>query len=49
MFSLAEWAGSRFVLVFSMAAEAAEIEAVKNSDIDASILLGFNPMTPGVE
>ena len=33
----------------SMAAEAAEIEAVKNSDIDASILLGFNPMTPGVE
>ena len=33
----------------SMAAEPGEIEAVKNSDIDASILLGFNPMTPGVE
>ena len=33
----------------SMAAEPAEIEAVKNSDIDASILLGFNPMKPGVE
>ena len=33
----------------SMAAEAEEIEAVKNSDIDASILLGFNPMKPGVE
>ena len=33
----------------SMAAEAGEIEAVKNSDIDASILLGFNPMKAGVE
>ncbi len=33
----------------SMAAEPGEIEAVKNSDIDASILLGFNPMNPGVE
>ena len=32
----------------SMAAEPGEIEAVANSDIDASILLGFNPMTPGV-
>ena len=33
----------------SMAAEPGEIEAVKNSDIDASILLGFNPMKAGVE
>lgn len=33
----------------SMAAEPGEIEAVKTSDIDASILLGFNPMNPGVE
>lgn len=33
----------------SMAAEPEEIEALKNTSINASIVLGFNPMNPGVE
>ena len=32
-----------------MAADAAELEAVKESDLTASIVLGFNPMEPTVE
>ena len=32
-----------------MAADADEIAALKNSDLSASIVLGFNPMEPGVE
>jgi len=33
----------------NMAAEPEEIQAVKESDLSASIVLGFNPMNPGVE
>jgi tetrahydromethanopterin S-methyltransferase subunit H len=33
----------------NMAADAAELEAVKESDLTASIVLGFNPMEPTVE
>ena len=33
----------------SMACEEPEIEAVKETDISSSIILGFNPMEPGVE
>lgn len=33
----------------NMASEAAELEAVKETDISASIVLGFNPMEAGVE
>ena len=33
----------------NMAAEPEEIEAVKESDLSASIVLGFNPMNPTVE
>jgi tetrahydromethanopterin S-methyltransferase subunit H len=33
----------------NMAAEPEEIEAVKESDLNASIVLGFNPMNPTVE
>jgi tetrahydromethanopterin S-methyltransferase subunit H len=33
----------------NMSSDAAELEAVKESDITASIVLGFNPMEPGVD
>jgi len=33
----------------NMSCEADEIQAVADSDIESSILLGFNPMNPGVE
>lgn len=33
----------------NMSCEADEIQAVKDSDIEASIILGFNPMEPGVQ
>jgi len=32
-----------------MAADADEIQALKDSDLSAAIVLGFNPMEPGVE
>lgn len=33
----------------NMSCEADEIQAVRDSDIESSIILGFNPMKPGVE
>ncbi|HMK53765.1 MAG TPA: tetrahydromethanopterin S-methyltransferase subunit H, partial [Methanobacteriaceae archaeon] len=33
----------------NMAADAEEVQALKDSDLSASIVLGFNPMEPGVE
>lgn len=33
----------------NMAADQSELDAVKDTDISASIVLGFNPMVPGVE
>ena len=33
----------------NMAADADEIQALKDSDLSAAIVLGFNPMEPGVE
>ena len=33
----------------NMASEADELDAVAETDISSSIVLGFNPMEPGVE